>query len=235
MKSEGIDVTFFFFFCMTNDNTDVNTVHLDWKSSWSTSTKIWTAQGCLERGVTVWCAASRWRQRLTRSPSRMNHLALVPAAGTPAEGASLQGCGTGGSSASREGGRGWAVLASCSSYLISEVRLSPSLSSSLSCLLLWRYSRPAWTRSCAACCRWPCFGRGFGPDDPQRSLPAPAILWYCDGRSYRTLKTKQCVQLHLQKFKQAQRRWRGGAEERVLEVPRWENRSTCSPEGQPCS
>jgi len=28
--------------------------------------------------------------------------------------------------------------------------------------LLWRYSRPAWTGSCAACCRWPCFGRGVG-------------------------------------------------------------------------
>jgi len=28
-------------------------------------------------------------------------------------------------------------------------------------LLLWRYSRPAWTRSSAACCRWPCFGRGL--------------------------------------------------------------------------
>ena len=27
-------------------------------------------------------------------------------------------------------------------------------------LLLLRYSRPAWTRSCAACCRWPCFSRG---------------------------------------------------------------------------
>jgi len=27
-------------------------------------------------------------------------------------------------------------------------------------LLLWRYSRPAWTRSSAACCRWPWFGRG---------------------------------------------------------------------------
>jgi len=21
---------------------------------------------------------------------------------------------------------------------------------------------PAWTRSCAACCRWPCFGRRVG-------------------------------------------------------------------------
>jgi len=29
-------------------------------------------------------------------------------------------------------------------------------------LLLWRYSRPAWTRSSTACCRRPCFGRGVG-------------------------------------------------------------------------
>ena len=47
-------------------------------------------------------------------------------------------------------------------------------------LLLWRYSRPAWTRSCAACCRWLCFSRRVGLDDPQRSLPAPTILWFCD-------------------------------------------------------
>ena len=47
-------------------------------------------------------------------------------------------------------------------------------------LLLWRYSRPAWTRSFAACCRWTCFGRRLGPDDPQRSLPTPTILWFCD-------------------------------------------------------
>ena len=47
-------------------------------------------------------------------------------------------------------------------------------------LLLWRYSRPAWTRSCAAYCRWPCFGRGGGLDDPQRALPTPTILWFCD-------------------------------------------------------
>ena len=47
-------------------------------------------------------------------------------------------------------------------------------------LLLWRYSRPAWTRSCATCCRWPCFGRRVGLDDPQRSLPTPTILWFCD-------------------------------------------------------
>jgi len=46
--------------------------------------------------------------------------------------------------------------------------------------LLWRYSRPAWTRSCAACCRWPCFGRAVGLDDPQRSLPTPNVLCFCD-------------------------------------------------------
>jgi len=33
---------------------------------------------------------------------------------------------------------------------------------SLWSLLLWRYSRPAWTQSCAACCRWPWFGRRVG-------------------------------------------------------------------------
>ena len=47
-------------------------------------------------------------------------------------------------------------------------------------LLLRRCSRPSWTRSCAACCRWPCFGRGVGLDDPQRSLPTLNILWFCD-------------------------------------------------------
>ena len=47
-------------------------------------------------------------------------------------------------------------------------------------LLLWRYSRPVWRRSCAACSRWPCFSRGVGQGDPQRSLPAPNILWFCE-------------------------------------------------------
>ena len=47
-------------------------------------------------------------------------------------------------------------------------------------LPLWKYSKPSWMRSCAACCRWPCFGRGGGLDDPQRSLPTPNILWFCD-------------------------------------------------------
>ena len=50
--------------------------------------------------------------------------------------------------------------------------------------ILWRYSRLAWTRSCAACCRWPCFGRGVGLDDPQRSLPTPTVLWFCDSVIY---------------------------------------------------
>ena len=31
-----------------------------------------------------------------------------------------------------------------------------------------------------AYCRWPCFGRGGGLDDPQRALPTPTILWFCD-------------------------------------------------------
>ena len=44
-------------------------------------------------------------------------------------------------------------------------------------LPLWRYSRPAWTRSYAACCRWPCFVREVGLDGPQRCLPTPTILW----------------------------------------------------------
>ena len=51
--------------------------------------------------------------------------------------------------------------------------------------ILWRYSRPAWTSSCAACCRWPCFGRRVGLEDPRRSLPTPTIcdsviLWFYD-------------------------------------------------------
>ena len=50
-------------------------------------------------------------------------------------------------------------------------------------LLLWRYSNPAWTLSCAACSGWPCFGRGFWLDDPQRSLPTLNILWFCDSVS----------------------------------------------------
>ena len=45
-------------------------------------------------------------------------------------------------------------------------------------LLLWRYSRPAWTRSCAACSGWPCFGVRVGLDDPQRSLPTSSVLWF---------------------------------------------------------
>ena len=51
-------------------------------------------------------------------------------------------------------------------------------------LLLWRFSRPAWTWSSAAYCRWPCFGRRVGLDDPQRSLPTPNILWFCDSVKY---------------------------------------------------
>jgi len=47
-------------------------------------------------------------------------------------------------------------------------------------LLIWRYSRPTWTGSCAACCRWPCFGRGVGLDDPTEvpsNTEHSVILW----------------------------------------------------------
>ena len=67
-----------------------------------------------------------------------------------------------------------------------QLKLFQGLSTGTGCpgrlrrLLLWRYSRPAWTRSCGACCRWPCFGRRVGLGDPQRSLPTLNILWFCD-------------------------------------------------------
>ena len=51
-------------------------------------------------------------------------------------------------------------------------------------LLLWRYWRPTWTSSSTACCRWPCFSRRVGLDDPQRSLPTPTILWFCNILSF---------------------------------------------------
>ena len=35
-------------------------------------------------------------------------------------------------------------------------------------------------QSCAAYCRWPCFGRGVALDYLQRSLPTLTILWFCD-------------------------------------------------------
>ena len=47
-------------------------------------------------------------------------------------------------------------------------------------LLLWRYSRPTWARSCAACSGWPCFSGRVGLDDTQTSLPTSNILWICD-------------------------------------------------------
>ena len=59
-------------------------------------------------------------------------------------------------------------------------------------LLLWRYSRPTWMWSSTACCRWPCFGRGVGLHDPQKSLPTPTILWFCKMKHEVTL----CRGLH---------------------------------------
>jgi len=45
-------------------------------------------------------------------------------------------------------------------------------------LLLWRYSRRSWTKTCATCSRWPCFGRRVELDDPQRSLTTPNFRWF---------------------------------------------------------
>lgn len=47
-------------------------------------------------------------------------------------------------------------------------------------LCLWRYSRVICTQSQAACSRWLCLRKGFGPNDFQRSLPSSTILQFCD-------------------------------------------------------
>ena len=65
-------------------------------------------------------------------------------------------------------------------------------------LLLWRYSKPTCMWSCAVCCRWPCFGRGAGLDDSQRSLPTPNILWSIKGSGFPTHRE---YQPHLQENK----------------------------------
>ena len=73
-------------------------------------------------------------------------------------------------------------------------------------LILWRYSRPAWTRSCAACSRWPCFSRRVGLDDPQRSLPTPNILWFCEATDILltpTLRELEGPGHHWLKFKES--------------------------------
>lgn len=43
-----------------------------------------------------------------------------------------------------------------------------------------RYSKAAWTWSCAPGSRWPCLSRRIGPDDLQRCLPLSTTLWFCD-------------------------------------------------------
>lgn len=74
-------LSLFFFFSpfscsWTGDNTDVNTAQLDWKSSWSTSSRIQTVQGYLQKSfkrVREW-RPPQWRKRLTKSLHRMNNL-----------------------------------------------------------------------------------------------------------------------------------------------------------------
>ena len=57
-------------------------------------------------------------------------------------------------------------------------------------LLLWRYSRPAWTRSCAACSGWPT----EDPSNPYHSV----ILWLSKNKNfhlevYRDIATLSCL------------------------------------------
>ena len=52
-----------------------------------------------------------------------------------------------------------------------------------------------WTRSCAACCRWPCFGRRVGLDDhrgPFQPLPFcdSVILWNSWGATTRCVASQ---------------------------------------------
>lgn len=42
--------------------------------------------------------------------------------------------------------------------------------------LVWRYSKPMWTPTCSTC-RGELLWQGIGPDDLQRSLPTPTVLW----------------------------------------------------------
>ena len=58
----------------------------------------------------------------------------------------------------------------------------PGCPGRLCSVLLWRYSNPAWTWSCAACSGWPCLGRGLdwmthrGPFQPLPYFDS-VILW----------------------------------------------------------
>ena len=67
-----------------------------------------------------------------------------------------------------------------------EVVESPSLEIFKTCL----DKQPA---AGAACCRWPCFGRRVGLDDPQRSLSSPTILWFCDSVTFQKYFLHVCI------------------------------------------
>lgn len=44
----------------------------------------------------------------------------------------------------------------------------------------WRCSEAIWDKVWAICSQWPCFSREVGQDNPQRSLPTSAIVWFCE-------------------------------------------------------
>ena len=86
-------------------------------------------------------------------------------------------------------------------------------------LLLWRYSRPTWTRSCAAFSRCPCFDREIGLDDPQRSLPTPNILWFCDSPRWRSERWSDKVYCSSKLFRV--KRWEQGRAIKVITNVEW--------------
>jgi len=56
-------------------------------------------------------------------------------------------------------------------------------------LLLWKYSRPIWTPTCVTWYRVPALAGGLEIDDLLKSLPTPAILWFCDSVPLYSMET----------------------------------------------
>lgn len=63
----------------------------------------------------------------------------------------------------------------------------------LGSLILWRYSKPTWVKSCTTWSRWTCSSRAVWLGGLQRSLPTPAILWFCDLAQHTTTTYQFCL------------------------------------------